>query len=129
MGKRNYRCMNRQYSMYDYIEREWDPVEAYAKMGSGFVNGKERIEKFFDENNNLKDRVDFLKKEYGIGGFSGFPERENTVVSGNSSANGHEIEYIDDSKERKSMFVTYETLVRVIDRLINRDDYVKSCGR
>ena len=104
--------------MFDYMERKWDPIEAYAKMGSGFVHGKERINDFFIKNNNLKERADFLRKEYGTGGFSGFPERENTVVSGMSS-----------SKELKKLFVTYETLAKVIDRLIRRDDYLYSNGR
>ena len=129
MGKRDYIDMNGQYSMFDYIGRKWDSIEAYAKIGTGFVLGKERVENFFIDNSNFRDRVEFLKKEYGIGGFSGFPERKNTVVSGNSSAKGHEIEYVDDSMERKTMFVTYEALVKVIDKLIKRNDYVKSIGR
>lgn len=132
MGKRDYIDMSGQYSMFDYIgnrEQKWDPVEAYAKMGSGFVNGKERIINYFEDNRDLRDRVAYLRKEYGIGGFSGFPERENTVVSGQSNGKGHEIEYVDSSMERKSIFVSFETLAKVIDRLIRRDDYLKSIGR
>ena len=121
--------MYSQYSMFDYMSRKWDPIEAYAKMGSGFVHGKERINDFFIENSNLKDRVAFLKKEYGIGGFSGFMKKEESVISGMSNANGHEIEYVDSSKEVKKLSVSYETLVKVVDRLIRRNDYLYSNGR
>ena len=36
--------------------------------GSGFANGKERIVAFFQEDHTPKERAEFLKKEYGIGG-------------------------------------------------------------
>ena len=38
--------------------------------GSGFANGKERIVAFFQEDHTPKERAEFLKKEYGIGGRS-----------------------------------------------------------
>ena len=36
--------------------------------GSGFAQGKERIAAYFEENHTPKERAEFLKKEYGIGG-------------------------------------------------------------
>ena len=36
--------------------------------GSGFAHGKERIVAFFQENHTPKERAEFLKNEYGIGG-------------------------------------------------------------
>ena len=38
--------------------------------GSGFAQGKERIAAYFAENHTPKERAEFLKKEYGIGGQS-----------------------------------------------------------
>ena len=38
--------------------------------GSGFAQGKERIAAFFQENHTPKERAEFLKNEYGIGGRS-----------------------------------------------------------
>ena len=38
--------------------------------GSGFVHGKERIAALFQEDHTPKERAEFLKKEYGIGGRS-----------------------------------------------------------
>lgn len=39
--------------------------------GTGFVDGKFRVEDFYKTNPEKKDFIDFLKKEYGIGGHSG----------------------------------------------------------
>ena len=36
--------------------------------GSGFAHGKERIAAYFEENHTPKERAEFLKNEYGIGG-------------------------------------------------------------
>ena len=38
--------------------------------GSGFAQGKERIAAYFEEDHTPKERAEFLKKEYGIGGQS-----------------------------------------------------------
>ena len=38
--------------------------------GSGFAQGKERIVTFFQDDHTPKERAEFLKKEYGIGGRS-----------------------------------------------------------
>ena len=66
--------------------------------GSGFVNGKERIAAFFQENHTPKERAEFLKKEYGIGGRSwtfldgshGFLEHNARGISLRSYPNGQE---------------------------------------
>ncbi len=44
-----------------------DEIDYVLNTGSGFEQGKERIYEFFIKNNEQKDRVNFLKKEYGIG--------------------------------------------------------------
>lgn len=43
----------------------FSPIEEYAKLGSGFSGGKERIVKFFNSNNSIADRAEFLKKNMG----------------------------------------------------------------
>ena len=45
-------------------------IELAMASGSGFVHGKERIAAFFQEEHTPKERAEFLKKEYGIGGQS-----------------------------------------------------------
>lgn len=44
--------------------------ECIARRGSGVSEGKLRIYQYFDEHSQLKDRISFLKNEYGIGGGS-----------------------------------------------------------
>lgn len=43
-------------------------IEMILKKGSSFENGKYRIMKAYTELETAKDRAEFLKKEYGIGG-------------------------------------------------------------
>ncbi len=44
-----------------------DEIDYVLNTGSGFEKGKERIYEFFIKNNEQKERVNFLKKEYGLG--------------------------------------------------------------
>ena len=47
-----------------------DEIDAAMTNGSGFAGGKGRIFVFFQGNHTDKEKVDFLKREYGIGGRS-----------------------------------------------------------
>ena len=66
--------------------------------GSGFANGKERIAAYFEEDHTPKERAEFLKNEYGIGGRSwtfldgshGFLEHNSRGISLRSYPNGQE---------------------------------------
>ena len=63
--------MYEQLDIFSYLEPHtentiFNPIEEFAKHGSGFVNGKKRIIDFFAENENLTDRANFLKKEYPL---------------------------------------------------------------
>ena len=66
--------------------------------GSGFANGKERIVAFFQGDHTPKERAEFLKNEYGIGGRSwtfldgshGFLEHNARGISLRSYPNGQE---------------------------------------
>lgn len=46
-------------------ETEFDNV---LKLGTGFVDGKQRVVEFYSTNPSKAEAVEFLKKEYGIGG-------------------------------------------------------------
>jgi len=46
-------------------ETEFDNV---LKLGTGFVDGKQRVADFYSTNPSKAEAVEFLKKEYGIGG-------------------------------------------------------------
>lgn len=45
-----------------------EDIDSVLQRGSGFQNGKYRIYRQFQKNEDSKGNIDFLKKEYGIGG-------------------------------------------------------------
>ena len=47
-----------------------DEIDADIARGSGFEGGKRRIFTYFQESHTDKEKVDFLRHEYGIGGHS-----------------------------------------------------------
>ena len=57
-----------------------DEIDRLFMRGSGFDRGKIRIYLYFQEHTDKKERVNFLKNEYGIGGFGGgiFNESHDT---------------------------------------------------
>ena len=61
------RAETEQVSAFSFSEADW---RAALASGSGFENGKERIAAYYAENHTQKERVEFLKQEYGTGGRS-----------------------------------------------------------
>lgn len=118
-----------QMSIFDFLQdtthETFNPIAAYAMHGSGFVRGKERITKFFSENPKKSDRVTFLKKEYGVGGFGFWSNDPCVVHQWMSDGSGHTIEYNDENGKMCAIKVTYDELEREIDRLILEDKYIE----
>lgn len=119
-----------QISVFDIMDDRskqiFNPIAEYAMHGSGFVNGKERITKFFSENPKKSDRVTFLKKEYGVGGFGFWSNDPCVVHQGMSDASGHRIEYNDENVKMCEIKATYDELEREIDRLIASGRYMEA---
>lgn len=117
--------MYEQLNIFSYLqpqseERSFNPIEEYAKHGSGFENGKKRIKEFFKNNPSIFDRSEFLKKEYGIGGF-GIPcDKPLSVHSGSSNRKGNEIEYFDENMNNVKIFASYKQLAETIESMIAR---------
>ena len=61
------RAETEQVSVFSFFEADW---RAALASGSGFENGKARIAAYYAENHTQKERVEFLKQEYGTGGCS-----------------------------------------------------------
>ena len=61
------RAETEQVSAFSFSEADW---RAALASGSGFENGKARIAAYYAENHTQKERIEFLKKEYGTGGCS-----------------------------------------------------------
>ena len=61
------RAETEQVSAFSFSETDW---RAALTSGSGFERGKQRIAAYYAENHTQKERVEFLKQEYGTGGCS-----------------------------------------------------------
>ena len=91
-----------------------DDIALAMASGSGFANGKERILAFFQEDHTPKERAEFLKKEYGIGGRSwtfldgshGFLEYNARGIKLRSYPNGQEQRFSwSDAAKRISLLI------------------------
>jgi len=130
--------MDGQFSIFDYMikteaskesiesieSKEWNPVEVYVKRGSGFRNGKERIQHYFNEHADMKEKAEFIKKEYGIGGFSFASDKPETVRSGSSDAKSHVIVYNDSKGTERKRTLTHLEVAKAITDLIRRGEYL-----
>lgn len=103
--------------------------EQYAFHGTGFQNGKERVQEYFLKEPNSKKRIEFLKKEYGVGGFSGPCKNPMELYGGSSfpygKKNCHEIKWKDENLAKKTDYITLDELVKVIDAMITEERYLK----
>ena len=56
-----------------------DEIDEMLRSGSGIERGKKRISEFYAENHTQKERIEFLKNEYGWGGraYDGYSENHD----------------------------------------------------
>ena len=117
-----------QMNLFDLLpadkNEKFNPVSEYAMKGSLFVDGKKRIFMYFSENKNQSDRIKFLKKEYGVGGFGFMTDKQCIVHDAMHDAKSHEIQYNDENGTNHKMIISYAQLEREIDRLITEDKYL-----
>ena len=89
------RAETEKVSAFSFSEADW---RAALASGSGFENGKRRIAAYYAENHTQKERIAFLKKEYGTGGRSwtfqdgsnGFLDYDTSGIKLRSYPNGQE---------------------------------------
>ena len=89
------RAETEKVSAFSFSEADW---RAALASGSGFENGKVRIAAYYAENHTQKERVEFLKQEYGTGGCSwtfqdgssGFLDYDASGIKLRSYPNGQE---------------------------------------
>lgn len=62
-------AVENNFTAFSITQKEIDSV---LVKGSGFENGKSRIVNFFMTSPTINNAVDFLKNEYGIGGWGGY---------------------------------------------------------
>ena len=105
MDCNNYSCSG-QMDIFDFLEdknkvKEFNPLKALALCGTRFRGGMKRIKDYFLENHNLREKVAFLKNEYGTGGF-GSPVKKPCYIHGMCTATSQkliEYEYYDEDMQ------------------------------
>lgn len=103
----------------------FDPLVRLAMRGTGYVNGKKRVFAYFKEKHTSKEKVDFLKNEYGVGGF-GIPKHgeRNIVHQAMYDAKGIKYEYNDSTGQTTEDTATWNDMRSIIELLINKGWYV-----
>ena len=96
------------------ISRE-NLIHNEVMRGTGFEDGKFRVEEFYKNNLTKNDFVKFLKNEYGIGGHSG----EGPVRFADHDSKGIEIT----TTSGKETY-TWAEVAKVISDLIDNDKYI-----
>lgn len=101
-------------------------IDDELARGSGFQDGKHRIYTHFQENNTKKETMDFLKKEYGIGGHS-TPNRGDFIDSAFHDAKGlHLSKRSDSSDDIINIDLSWSQVATRIKELIDADRYFNS---
>lgn len=96
-------------------------IDRVLTRGSGFEEGKYRINQMFSKNTTLKEKVQFLKKEYGEGGSSpavGF-------INVNYDAKRMSLSrYREIGKDEIKITLKWDKVAKRIDELIQLDRYL-----
>ena len=116
---------NAVYEIIDHFENRLffsqKEIDRVLTRGSGFEEGKYRINQMFSKNTTLKEKVQFLKKEYGEGGSSpavGFIN-VNYDTKGMSLSRYREI-----GKDEIKIILKWDKVAKRIDELIQLDRYL-----
>ena len=96
-----------------------DEIDAAMTRGSGFEGGKGRVFTFFQEPHTDKEKVDFLKHEYGIGGHS---HALSGAVKSDESHDGKGLHYKKDGCP--DVHFTWEKVAKRITDLIQKGRYL-----
>jgi hypothetical protein len=130
----NYSC-SRQMDIFDFLEdknkvKEFNPLKALALCGTGFENGMKRVKDYFLENHNLREKVAFLKNEYGTGGF-GSPEKKPCYIHQMCTSISQkliEFEYYDENMQNVKKYCSWVDLANIISEMVAKDEYVYKDG-
>jgi N12 class adenine-specific DNA methylase len=100
-----------------------DEISNLLKDGSGVQEGKERIDAFFSEEHSLKEKMDFLKHEYGTGGRA--PALSGTYNSYEDHSAKGIILTRNYPNNKDKVHLTWSNVAKEIDQLIKADDYIQ----
>ena len=98
--------------------------EIFVDHGSGYENGKQRIYDYFTADHTQKEKVDFLKNEYGIGGHS------HALSHATGSDEWHDGKGIRLKKDDcYDVQISWQNAVKRIDDLIQTGRYLENAER
>ncbi len=95
-----------------------DEIDRLLTDGSGMEQGKIRIYLYFKEHTDTKERIEFLKNEYGIGGHSG------GIFDEGHDAKGITFSRDDILSPLAKVNISWNTAAKRIDSLIKSDRYL-----
>lgn len=105
----------------DFITQ--DEIDAAIRYGSGVSHGKYRIYENFSQEQSKKDRIEFLKNEYGIGGRSaGLIGTYNSLEE--HDAKGIRLSKGDISKPYASILLSWNIVEKRISELMMLGSYL-----
>lgn len=91
-----------------------DEITNIIQRGSGIQGGKFRIYSYFLENHTAKERVEFLKKEYGMGGGSAL----------NNIFEMHGAKGIELQRDNVTKMLSWNEVAKRIDKLVTSERYM-----
>ena len=119
---------------YSYIEPKHEPevpheyIKQVILRGTGFVGGKGRVCKIFEDEVSASERVKLIKKEYGQGG-AGWP-LDGYGLHGYDTFHGKGIRFEwRDAEGEKDGYVSWKNIEKEIGVLIMMGEYVPEVPR
>lgn len=96
-----------------------DEIDAVLASGSGMSDGKRRIHAYFQEHHGAKEKADFLKEEYGVGG------RSHAISGSNTSWENHDPKGLQLQKQGcPTKFLSWTKVAARITVLIEQGRYL-----
>lgn len=112
-----------QQELIDGILPKFIAIEAIMD-GSGFENGKHRIETLYSKNFTAKERATAIKEEYGTGGMYDGSNVPYVLVGRQSEAKGLKIEWNNENRERLNKWLIWSQVEKLIAELVEKDAYI-----
>ncbi len=101
-----------------------DQIRADIAVGSNFEGTKQRIYGFFTQPHTPKEKTDFLKKEYGVGG------RAPARALGDHSSADHDTKGLHYRKAGcPDIHLSWNEVIRRIEDMIRKDQYLTAEGQ
>lgn len=134
MNCNDYSCSG-QMDIFDFLEdknnaKEFNSLKALALHGTGIRNGMKRIKEYFSESHTLREKVAFLKSEYGTGGFGSCDKKPCYIHQMCTSISQKliEFEYYDENMQNAKKYCSWVDLANIISEMVAKDEYVYKDG-